>query len=111
MKNTCMHLTNYAINKNNNFEFNADEEDESHGHKRNLPFVWQYLDEHGFDSKKTQAKIHDIAVKVLCSVQPSLAHLYHSCQGDDVENSMCFEIFGFDIILDEKANPWVLEVN
>ena len=40
-----------------------------------------------------------------------MAHLYHSCQGDDVENSMCFEILGFDIIMDEKANPWLLEVN
>lgn len=24
---------------------------------------------------------------------------------------MCFEILGFDIILDEKANPLILEVN
>jgi len=33
LKNMCMHLTNYAINKNNNFMFNKDEHDESTGHK------------------------------------------------------------------------------
>ena len=44
----------------------------------------------------------DTIVKALLVVQPSLAHTYRSCQPDDVENSMCFEILGFDIFLDNK---------
>lgn len=44
-------------------------------------------------------------------VQPSIAHMYHSCQPDDIENSMCFEILGFDVIFDHKLKPYILEVN
>jgi tubulin polyglutamylase TTLL6/13 len=40
-----------------------------------------------------------------------LSHTYRSCQPDDVENSMCFEILGFDVFIDEKLKPWILEVN
>ena len=40
-----------------------------------------------------------------------LAHTYRSCQPDDTENSMCFEILGFDVFIDEKLKPWILEVN
>jgi len=52
IKNMCMHLTNYAINKNNNFLFNKDEDDESTGHKWNLPFLWKHFDENGVNSKQ-----------------------------------------------------------
>lgn len=32
-------------------------------------------------------------------------------QPDDLENSMCFEVLGFDIFIDDKLKPWLIEVN
>ena len=29
----------------------------------------------------------------------------------DGYNSMCFEILGFDILIDEKLKPWLIEIN
>ena len=36
---------------------------------------------------------------------------YRSCQPADIENRICFEILGFDILLDKGLNPILLEVN
>ena len=56
-------------------------------------------------------EIKDIIVKTLIAGQPIVADTMHSCQIDDFENSMCFEILGFDIILDKDMKPLLLEVN
>ena len=50
-------------------------------------------------------------LKTLICGQPIVSEAFKSCQLDDFENSMCFEILGFDIMLDEKAKPYLLEVN
>jgi len=34
-----------------------------------------------------------------------------SCRPHDFENSSCFEILGFDVMIDHKLWPWLLEVN
>lgn len=56
-------------------------------------------------------EIKDVIIKTLISVQHELAHNYRACQPTDLENRMCFEILGFDIILDDKGKPILLEVN
>ena len=61
--------------------------------------------------KKLKQDINDILIKTLIVSQPSLSHLYKSCQPDDLENQLCFQILGFDIMIDEDCKPWLIEVN
>lgn len=48
-------------------------------------------------------------MKTILTVQPQLQHIYRSCQTK--EPDCCFELLGFDIMLDQKLKPWMLEVN
>ena len=113
LDNLFMHLTNYAINKaSNNFVKSTGEEDDA-ATKRTLTSILQHMEENekDFCSETMMEKIEDIAVKTSLAVQPALAHAYRTCQPDDLENSICFQILGIDIMIDQKLKPWLIEVN
>jgi tubulin polyglutamylase TTLL6/13 len=109
-----MHLTNYAIQKNSeNFVFNEDQDDDSSGHKRSMTSIFDHIRENVPECNvdKLWQDIQDIIAKTIISVQPTLQHSYRASQPDDQDNSLCFEVLGFDVILDHKLRPYVLEVN
>eukprot|EP00921_Rhytidocystis_pertsovi_P001662 GHVQ01002829.1.p1 GENE.GHVQ01002829.1~~GHVQ01002829.1.p1 ORF type:complete len:1303 (+),score=238.81 GHVQ01002829.1:778-4686(+) len=107
-----MHLTNYSINKNNaNFEQNTNPEDPASGHKRSLRHVVERLTNDGHDMQTVFEEIDSMVLKTLVAIAPSLSHVYNSCQPADVHNAVCFEILGFDVLLDYKLKPWLIEVN
>jgi tubulin polyglutamylase TTLL6/13 len=50
LEQECIHLTNYAINKQyENFVFNTNEDEDNLGHKRSLTAVFATLEEQGVD--------------------------------------------------------------
>ena len=66
----CMHLTNYAVNKNSeDFVFNENETEDDVGHKRSLSAVYaQMQDEDDVDIDKLKAEINQIIVKTLVMI-------------------------------------------
>ena len=108
----CMHLTNYAINKESEkFVFNQDENDMGIGHKRSLEAVFKVMREKGVDVAELRTKIHDIIVKTLISGLSHLKFQYRSSQPENYKSDMCFEILGFDVIINDDLQPFILEIN
>ncbi|XP_070619628.1 tubulin polyglutamylase TTLL13 isoform X4 [Erythrolamprus reginae] len=103
----CMHLTNYAINKHNeNFV-----RDDNTGSKRKLSTLNTWMREHSYDIGELWRDIEDIIIKTLIAAHPVLKHNYRTCFPNHISGCACFEILGFDILLDRKLKPWLLEVN
>ncbi|XP_035157206.2 tubulin polyglutamylase TTLL6 isoform X3 [Callithrix jacchus] len=107
LDNICMHLTNYSINKHSsNFSRDAHS-----GSKRKLSTFNAYMEDHSYNMEQIWRDIEDIIIKTLISAHPIIRHNYHTCFPNHTLNSACFEILGFDILLDRKLKPWLLEVN
>lgn len=54
------------------------------------------------------AKIHDIIIKTIISVEDKI---FTACKKNLSHRSNCFELLGFDVIIDSELKPWLLEVN
>lgn len=67
--------------------------------------------DNSYDTTELWEDIEDIIIKTLISAHPVLKHNYRTCFPNHITGCACFEILGFDILLDRKLKPWLLEVS
>ncbi|KAH7961399.1 hypothetical protein HPB52_008801 [Rhipicephalus sanguineus] len=102
-----MHLTNYSINKKS-ATYTAGGSGDCQGHKWSIKALQGYLEGLGVDFASLWEQMVDIVVKTLACAEGPMNRLI---QRHTSSRYTCYELFGFDILLDEQLKPWLLEVN
>ena len=94
--NTYIHLTNVAIQKG------GEKYDREKGCKWNIRNLKLYMvSKHGLEVvNQLFEDIKDMMIRTLLSVQKIMINDKH-----------CFELYGYDILIDQDFKPWLLEVN
>lgn len=106
--NPCMHLCNYSINKYHSDYIKATESDEDVGHKWTFSALLRHLKNQGNDTTSLMQAIEDVIIKSIFACSQSIVS---ACKMFVPNQSNCFELYGFDILIDNTLRPWLLEVN
>ena len=108
MSNRYIHLTNYSINKSSEKYQKNNDYGEEEGNKWSLSTLRKHFKNNNEDFEKVWFKIKDIMIKTILSVTDDAIPLIKSFH---LSSSNLFELYGVDILLDQKLNPWLMEVN
>lgn len=107
--NPCMHLCNYSINKYHSDYIKSDDPcAENVGHKWTLSALLRHLKHEGKDTAQLMSQIEDLVIKAILSCANSMISA-HKMFVPHPNN--CFELYGFDILIDDNLKPWLLEIN
>ena len=98
--NKFIHITNYSFQKKS-----SSFERYEHGNEISYENFKEFLKEEGIPLDKFNKMIEDMKFLIKLSFKSVSKKLYRT---NDV---LCFELFGYDFIIDNEFKPWILEIN
>ncbi|KAJ3008645.1 Tubulin polyglutamylase ttll4 [Thoreauomyces humboldtii] len=125
IKNRFVHLTNYSVSRRKSGSVDPivaaaasaaepkpdlldDPRFSTTASKWSFRVLQDYFARQGIDFAPVYAQIRDIVTKTIISGHASNAsgvRLFSSSR------TSCYELFGFDVLLDARLKPWLMEVN
>lgn len=106
LSNIFAHVTNFSINKNSPSYQDCD--DDGKGSKWSFEKLKLKYEELGISFDYIFNQIKDIAIKTCISVEHEMLLPINKCYE---HRRNCFELYGFDILIDNNLKAWLLEVN
>lgn len=107
--NPCIHLCNYSVNKYHSDYIKAREGEEDVGHKWTFSALLRHLKSQGRDTTSLMLAIEDLIIKSIFACSQSIISAMKMFMPH--QNNNCFELYGFDVLIDSTLKPWLLEVN
>ncbi|KAK9752749.1 Tubulin-tyrosine ligase family [Popillia japonica] len=108
LKDRYMHLTNYSINKLSS-QYTANEDANAcQGHKWTLSKLWEFMEKEGIDTRALWKNLEILVIKTMICGESPISML---CKENLVSRYNSYELFGVDVLLDDRLKPWLLEVN
>lgn len=66
------------------------------------------MNQNGYDVQTIWGRIEDLLIKSIISIENTV---FNAMEMQVPYRTNCFEVLGFDVLLDENLRPWLLEIN